>query len=104
MFAVAEMPTMARKPKQDVNEKPTTHVRVMPDLAEMIGWIVRVEKRANRGGSAQLLDPMLRPQITARYKKYLPHIQKLQAMEAELEKAEEEAAAAIKKPPRMSEG
>lgn len=94
---------MARTPKKDAAEKATTHVRLFKDLAEMISWIVRVEKLETKGGSALLLDPLLRPQIRARYGRYLPHIEKLKAVEAELAKAEEEATAAVKKPVRRAE-
>lgn len=101
MLAVLEkvltMPDKARE------KKGTTHVRLFTDLAEMIGWIVRVEKKTGKDGAAQLLDPMIRAQVTARYNKYLPHIQKLKQMQAQLKKAEEEAATAVKKSGRPAE-
>lgn len=96
MLSVAE-PFMARKSKPDKEEKPTTHIRVHKDLADMIGWICRVEKGSS---SAQLLDPMVRPQITARYNKYLPLIRQLMAAEAEVERLEKEAAENVRKQSR----
>jgi hypothetical protein len=41
-------------------EERTTHqTRVHADLGEMIAWIARVEETT----TAQVLDPMLRPQV-----------------------------------------
>lgn len=45
-------------------ERGSRLVRLNEDLAEMIAWIVKVEG----GTAATLCDPLLRPQITARYK------------------------------------
>jgi hypothetical protein len=104
MSAVVEV-LMARRPRKDASEKGTTHVRLMTDLAEMISWIVRLENLERRGGSAVLLDPMLRSQVRARYKRYEPEIEKIKAKEEELRKAEEAAQASIlKKTPRQAEG
>ncbi len=96
---------MARKPARVDGEKGTTHVRLLADLAEMISWIVRLERLEQKGGSALLLDPMLRPQIRARYGKYKAQIDQIKAAEAELRKVEDQAAAAAlkKQPPRDAE-
>lgn len=99
MSAVLEVP-MPRQPRQDAREKATTHVRVFADIAEMIGWIVRVEKKDQRGGSAQLLDPLIRPQIKAKYERYAPIIDRLKALELEARKIEDEAATVVRKPTR----
>lgn len=59
-------------------------VRVAADLAEMIGWIVRIQ-----GGTvAQLVDPLLRPQIAARYAALRPAIEAIQAAEARARQVE----------------
>ncbi len=60
MFPTTEM----ARPKQDATDGGTRHLRVYGDLADMVGWIVRIEKTS----SAKLVDPLIRPQITARYK------------------------------------
>lgn len=100
MSEVMEM-QMAGKPKK---EKGTTHVRVMVDLAEMISWIVRLENLEPKGGSAILLDPIVRPRIRARYQRYAAQIATIKAAEAEVRKAEEAAQSAIgKKSPRSAE-
>lgn len=58
-------------------EKGTHQIRVNADLGEMIAWILRIEG----GTSAVLLDPMLRAQVTARYKRYEKEIDELRAAE-----------------------
>jgi hypothetical protein len=56
----------------------TRQLRVHADLAEMVAWIVRVQ-----GGTvAQLLDPLVRPQIVARYEMLRSHIEAIQRAEA----------------------
>lgn len=59
-------------------------VRVSADLAEMIGWIVRIQ-----GGTvAQLVDPLIRPQISARYAALRPAIEAIEAAEAKARQVE----------------
>jgi hypothetical protein len=81
------------KAKQDDGEAGTRQVRVMEDLGEMISWIIRVEG----GKTANLLDPMIRAQITARYQKHKEVIEKIRAAEDNLNRIEEEAKQAAKK-------
>lgn len=59
---------LAMPKKTDPTKQPergTTHVRVMDDVAEWIGWIYEVEGIS----SAILLDPLIRSSIEARYKR-----------------------------------
>lgn len=74
------------------DEKASHQVRVNADLGEMIAWIARVEEVS----TSQLLDPMLRPQILARYERVRPSVEKMKAAEAALRKAEDEARAALR--------
>lgn len=59
--------TMAKgrggRPKKEAGEAGTRGVRVYADVAEMLGWILRVDG----GTSAGLLDPLIRPQVVSRY-------------------------------------
>lgn len=57
------------KPEDEVNRG----VRLNKDLADMIGWIVRLQG----GTAAQLCDPLLRPQITKRYKDIEPEVERV---------------------------
>lgn len=72
--------------KKRPDEKTTHQIRVNADLGEMIAWIARVEDMT----TAQLLDPMVRAQIQARYKKHEAVIEKLKAAEDALREAEEQ--------------
>jgi hypothetical protein len=67
----------AGRPRKQKPEPPTRHVRVKPDLAEMIAVICRHTNTQ----SAELLDPILRPQIAARYAMLKPLIDAIQAAE-----------------------
>lgn len=80
---------MARqgRPKKSDGEQGTKHTRLFEDIVEMIGWITRVEGIS----SAQLLDPMVRGQVTARYAKHKSVIDRIKAAEDELQRVEEEA-------------
>jgi len=56
-----------RPPKPDAEG--TRMLRVNNDLADMIAWIVRVAKKKDPSyTAAQLVDPLLRPQILVKYK------------------------------------
>jgi|GEM_PF-6363025 len=89
-------PTMAHsstKPVRDENEEATRQVRVFEDIGDMVSWIVRVEgcKTAN------LLDPMIRAEVTARYLKHKDVIDKIRAAEEALAKVESDAKQQAKK-------
>lgn len=75
----------------DDAEKGTHQIRVHADLGEMISWIIRVEG----GKTAQLLDPMLRAQIVARYEKYRDEIELLRKADLAVREAEEKVKARI---------
>lgn len=66
---MAKSPRKGR-PKRDEGDGKTKHVRVFDDLAEKIGWIVKVEG----GSSAQLLDPIIRDHIDERYQAIKPTV------------------------------
>ena len=74
------------------DEHGTRQIRVFEDIADKIAWIVRV-----RGGSAaQLLDPLIRPEIESLYHLYEDAIKRIMAAEDALRKTEEEAVAQAK--------
>lgn len=73
------------RPTTGEGDRGTRQVRVMEDIAEMCGWIVRVEG----GTTAQLLDPMVRAEIEARYERHRAAIEKIRAAEEELRKVED---------------
>lgn len=77
------MAKRAGRPKKDDGDQETTHTRVFKDLAEMIRWIVRVEG----GSSAQLLDPLIRTPIAARYSKIEHLVAGIKAAEAKAEES-----------------
>lgn len=77
-------------------EKSTHQIRVNADLGEMIAWIARVEDTT----TSQLLDPMLRAQILARYKKHESAIDKIKEAEERLAKVEAEAKASTQEKER----
>lgn len=76
------------RPRKADGERPSRHVRVFEDMAEMVKWIGRVEGI----GAAQLLDPLIRAPITARYKRIEKDVKKII-------KAEQDAAASAKGEP-----
>jgi hypothetical protein len=76
---------MAKKvgrPRKGEGEQETKHTRVFMDVAEWIGWIVRIEG----GSSAQLLDPLIRSPIGARYKRIEHLVEQVKQAEAEAER------------------
>ena len=79
--------------KADDGDAGTRQVRVFEDVGEMISWIIRVEG----GKTANLLDPMIRAQVTARYQKHREVIDKIRAAEEALERVETEAKQAARK-------
>ncbi len=73
------------RPKRTQESGPATkQVRLNDDLAEMIAWICRI----NDVSSAQLVDPMLRPQITARYAALKHHVEAIKDAEEKARQAE----------------
>lgn len=78
---------MGKEGRAQSEGKGSHQIRVAPDLGEMISWIIRLEG----GTTVQLLDPMIRAQLTARYEKHKPAVEKIQAAEAEVERLEAEA-------------
>lgn len=83
--------------KQKTNGRPTAEegpantrlIRTFEDIADMIAWIVRIEG----GTTANLIDPMLRPEITARYEKHKETIERIRKAEEEVQRIEQEEAA-----------
>jgi hypothetical protein len=70
------------RPKKADGEMGTKHIRAMNDVAEMIGWIHRFEGIA----VAQIVDPMLRGPVTARYKRYEEQVEAIKLAEAAAQK------------------
>lgn len=74
-------PKRGRPSKEDSSgDAGTRMVRLYNDVADMVGWIVELEG----GTAAQLLDPLIRAAILARYKRIEPQVIKIK-------KAREEA-------------
>lgn len=88
---------MARtgRPKKSEGDAGTIHIRINEDLMEMVRWILRIEVKETQ---ATLIDPMIRPAITAKYKKYQAAIEKMKAAEAELRRVEAEAQEQVESP------
>jgi hypothetical protein len=58
------------RPKSGEMNGGTRQVRIHEDLADMLGWIIKL-----KGGSvATILDPLIRPQITAMHRELKPAI------------------------------
>lgn len=68
----------AGRPKKGAEAGSTATLRVFSDLAEMIGWIVRLDGVS----SANLLDPLIRPQISARYETIRKDVDAIKKLEA----------------------
>ncbi len=81
-------PSMAMgRPKKPslapVDESATKLVRIHADLADMLLWIARIE-----GGTvASLVDPLVRPQITARFKSIEAEVSKIRNAQIAADKA-----------------
>lgn len=67
-------------------------VKLHADLVEMIAFIVRIKRKEDPGYSAaELVEPLLRPQIKARYERMQSDAEKIKKAEASaLEKMEDE--------------
>ena len=77
------------RPKGDGD---TRMVRLNSDLADMIGWIVRIAKKKDATFSAaQLCDPLLRPQIVARYKGIESEVERIKRAEDAASAKDEES-------------
>lgn len=86
-MSTAVVPSMGkargRPPKPEEDKK---LVKLNADLVEMITWIVRIKKRDTPGyTAADLVEPLLKPQIVARYKLIEDDVKRIK-------KAEESAA------------
>ena len=71
---------MARPKKRvdgDEQSDFTRLVRVNADLADMIAWIVRIQG----GTAAQLLDPLLRPFVHAKFEQIKPMVEQIAKIE-----------------------
>lgn len=65
------------RPRKEEGERGTRQIRAFEDIADMLGWICHFE-----GGSvAQILDPMLRAQVAARYAPYAGAVEAIKAAE-----------------------
>jgi hypothetical protein len=83
MFATLPSPSMAKDArKKTVKDDGTKQIRVFDDLADMIGWIIKLE-----GGTvAKLIDPILRPEIVAKYARYEKQVEQLKKAASQLPK------------------
>jgi hypothetical protein len=83
MVRTLELPKMSQKQREKKGENGTRQIRVYDDLADMIGEIIDVEG----GTAAALIDPLLRPQISAKHRQLEPEIQKIRKAKENLERA-----------------
>jgi hypothetical protein len=67
----------------------TRQVKLFSDLADMISWIVTLANDP-KVTAASLVDPLLRPQIVARYERVRPQVERIKKAQAEAQKAGEE--------------
>lgn len=82
----ATMAKMGRPPKEDGSgDGKARMVRLQNDIADMISWIVKLEG----GTAAQLLDPLIRGPIKARYKRIEPQVKKIKQAQEEAKPKEE---------------
>jgi hypothetical protein len=58
------------RPSKKEGERSTKLVRLPKDLAEMLVWINEITGVS----SAEFIDPLIRPQVEAEYKKILPAV------------------------------
>ncbi len=65
----------------------TTMIRVNADLAEMIAWVARLENTT----AAQLVDPLVRTPVAAKYTKHSAAIEKIKKAEENVRKIEDAA-------------
>lgn len=76
------------RPKLGEGDRGTRQTRVFEDIADMVAWISRVKKVS----AAQILDPMVRPQVAAMFKAIEPEVEAIKKADAALKKVEEAAA------------
>lgn len=67
------------------NTDGTRAVRLFDDLADMISWIVSLANDS-KVTAASLVDPLLRPQIVARYERIRPQVERIKRAQAEAQK------------------
>ena len=88
MITVMEQPMAAKRGRPmksdgsgDVNSR---QVRLPNDLADKIGWIVRIRKHTESGFTvAQLIEPMIRPGVNLQYAKIESQVEKIKKTERE---------------------
>lgn len=78
MLAVAKMATRKGGGRKAPDDPGSKLVRIHADVAEMISWITRL------GGMSapSLLDPLIRPQITARFETIRKDVEAIKRLES----------------------
>lgn len=89
----------AGRPRKEEPPQETRQVRVFTDIAEMLSWIVRIEG----GSTANLLDPLIRGPILARFKTHEDVVTKIRAAEDEARRLTIEAVESAKKRKKKQE-
>lgn len=74
---------MPQKRRERKGENGTRQIRVYDDLADMIGEILDVEG----GTAAALIDPLVRPQVSAKHEQLRSEIEKIRKAKENLERA-----------------
>lgn len=75
--------------RREKGESGTRQIRVYDDLADMIGEILEVEG----GTAAAFIDPLVRPQITAKHAQLETEIQRIRKAKENLERVRASASA-----------
>lgn len=88
MFTGADAMPRTGRPKAGEGDLGTKQVRLYADLAEMIADLIEVEG----GTTAALCDPLLRPQVAARWKQREAEIQVIRKAKEQLARAREQVA------------
>jgi hypothetical protein len=87
MITEAELMARGRGRPPKPEEEGTRGVRLYKDLADMIAAIVAVSDDP-KVTAASVVDPLLRPQIKARYERIRVQIEKIERAKADAKKAD----------------
>lgn len=87
---VTHMANRRGRPRKPDGES-TEPVKLASDLMEKIRWIVRIAKLKGDAGftANELIEPILRPQIEAKYKLIEPDVEKIKKAEEAVTGGEE---------------
>ena len=78
--------TMARRRKSTGEDAPVSRqIRAYTDIADMLSWVIRLENADQDDGPeithAGWIDPLIRPQITAAFRKIVTRVNEIKRVE-----------------------